>query len=108
VQIIESAINVAGVPVQQFVDQYHPAFPVGWNDRIATQVWLQMSLMQIPYVPHMVFIDRQGIIQADYPGESPFWQNQDGSVRAELEKILKASAPMPSSRKPGAKKGNGK
>ncbi len=90
-QIIESAINVAGQPVQQFIDTYRPNFPVGWNDRIAAQVWLQMSLMEIPYVPHMVFIDRQGMIQADYPGQNAFWQDQNGSIRAELDKMLKAS-----------------
>jgi hypothetical protein len=37
----------------------------------------------------MVFLDRRGIIRADYAGESDFFKDPATSVRAELEKLLK-------------------
>jgi hypothetical protein len=32
------------------------------------------------------------MIRSDYPGESPFFQNPDTNIRAELDKLLKAGA----------------
>jgi hypothetical protein len=37
----------------------------------------------------MVFLDRRGIIQADYPGESDFMKDPGTNIRTELEKLLK-------------------
>jgi hypothetical protein len=43
-------------------------------------------------VPHLVFLNRRGIIQADYPGESDFMKDPATNIRAELEKLLKPPA----------------
>jgi hypothetical protein len=40
----------------------------------------------------MVFLDRRGMIQADYAGESDFFKDPATNIRAELEKLLKAAA----------------
>jgi hypothetical protein len=56
-----------------------------------------MSYLQIPlldphplYVPHMVFLDRSGVIRADYAGESEFMKQPETNIPAEFEKLLKA------------------
>jgi thiol-disulfide isomerase/thioredoxin len=103
VQIIESAFNdgVTEKAVQEFVQQYHPGFPVGMNDRTSVMAYLQYSILsQKPlYVPHLVFLDRQGVIRGDYAGESPFMLNAPTNVRVELDKLLAAGGPEPKSRK---------
>jgi thiol-disulfide isomerase/thioredoxin len=95
VQIVVSAFNdgITEKMLKEFVDQYHPGFPVGMNSRAEVMSYLQYSVLsQTPlYVPHLVFIDRTGVIRADYPGESPFVANAAPNVRAELNKMLAAS-----------------
>jgi hypothetical protein len=79
--------------VPQFIQQFQPPFPVGWSNDAAVRAFLQFSVMDTKmfYVPHMVFLDRKGMIQADYPGESTaFYQNPDTNIRAELDQLLKA------------------
>jgi thiol-disulfide isomerase/thioredoxin len=97
VQVIESAFNdgVTEKAVQEFVLQYHPGFPVGMNDRTSVMAYLQYSILsQKPlYVPHIVFLDKQGVIRGDYAGESPFMQNAAMNIRAEFDKLLAAAGP---------------
>ena len=95
VQILESAFNdgVTEKDVTGFVQQYHPGFPVGMNDRASVMSYLQYSLLGGPlYVPHLIFLDRQGVIRGDFAGESPFMQNAGPNVRAELIKMLAGRA----------------
>jgi len=96
VQVIESAFNdgVTEKAVQDFVQQYHPGFPVGLNDRTSVMSYLQYSVLsQKPlYVPHLVFLDRHGVIRGDYPGESPFMQSAPANIRSELDKLVAGGA----------------
>jgi cytochrome oxidase Cu insertion factor (SCO1/SenC/PrrC family) len=93
VQVLECAFNDdAKQTMAEFVQQFQPPFPVGWTNRAAAMAYLQRTILDTRplYVPHMVFLDRRGIIQADYPGESDFMKDPATNIRAELEKLLKA------------------
>ena len=93
VQVLECAFNDDAKPTMaQFLEQLRPPFPVGWTSRAAALSYLQRTVLDTRplYVPHMVFLDRRGIIRSDYPGESPFFKDPATSIRAELEKLLKA------------------
>jgi thiol-disulfide isomerase/thioredoxin len=95
VQVLECAFNDdAKQTMGEFVQQFQPPFPVGWTSRAAAMAYLQRTILDTRplYVPHMVFLDRRGIIQADYPGESDFMKDPATNIRAELEKLLKAPA----------------
>jgi thiol-disulfide isomerase/thioredoxin len=95
VQVLECAFNDdAKQTIAEFVQQFQPPFPVGWTSRAAAMAYLQRTILDTRplYVPHMVFLDRRGIIQADYPGESDFMKDPATNIRAELEKLLKAPA----------------
>ncbi len=74
-----------------FQQHFGPAFPLGWNTRAAVLSYLQYNLLDPRplYVPHMVFIDRRGAIQADYPGEDVFFRDANANIRAELDKLLR-------------------
>jgi thiol-disulfide isomerase/thioredoxin len=63
------------------------AFPVGWSSEMSA---LEFLKKQKPYyVPSMAFVDRKGMIQSQYIGnDEQFFTNQDGNIRAELDKVL--------------------
>jgi thiol-disulfide isomerase/thioredoxin len=95
VQVLECAFNDdAQQTLAGFLQQFQPPFPVGWTSHDAVMGYLQRSIIDTRplYVPHMVFLDRRGIIRADYPGESDFFKDPATNVRAELEKLLKPAA----------------
>ena len=95
VQVLECAFNDdAKQGMAGFLQQLQPPFPVGWTDRATAMAYLQRSIMDTRplYVPHLVFLDRRGIIRGDYPGESDFFKDTGPNIRAELEKLLKAPA----------------
>jgi thiol-disulfide isomerase/thioredoxin len=95
VQFVECAFNAgADQLVPAFIQQLQPAFPVGWSTDVAVRAYLQYSVMdtRMFYVPHMVFLDANGMIRDDYPGESDFMKNPETNIRAELDKLLKAGA----------------
>ena len=95
VQVLECAFNDdAKQTIAEFLQQLQPPFPVGWTNRAAAMAYLQRTILDTRplYVPHMVFLDRRGMIQADYPGESDFFKDPATNIRAELEKLLKAAA----------------
>ncbi len=95
VQILECAFNTgAGAAVQGFIQQFQPTFPIGWADRAAVYTFLQRSVIDARplYVPHLIVIDRKGLIQGDYAGESPFMTNPIVNLRQQLDKMLAATA----------------
>jgi len=93
VEILECAFNEDAV-LPAFIKQFDPPFPVGYGKRSDVYAYLQYSVIeQKPvYVPHMVFLDRTGVIRGDYPGEDAFFQDADKNIRAELDKLLKPPA----------------
>jgi peroxiredoxin len=103
VQVLECAFNDDAVQTMpEFIRQFNPAFPVGFATRASVMSYLQYTITDTRplYVPHMIFIDRAGIIRGDFPGESPFLQDgPDASIRKELDQILKASGATASAKK---------
>lgn len=94
VQFLECAFNDDAVQtLPEFLKQFNPPFPVGYGTRASVMSYLQYSMLDTRplYVPHMVFIDKAGMIRGDYPGEGPFFQDPEGNIRKELDKMLKAA-----------------
>jgi thiol-disulfide isomerase/thioredoxin len=95
VQILECAFNDDAVQtLPGFLDQFKPPFPAGWSNRAAVMSYLQYTIIDPRplYVPHLVLIDRAGVIRGDYPGESPFFADAGKNIRTELDKLLKRPA----------------
>jgi thiol-disulfide isomerase/thioredoxin len=102
VQFLECAFNDAAVALlPAFVQQFQPAFPIGWATDESVRAYLGYTAgnNRLLYVPHMVFLDRRGFIRADHPGEGPFFQDPEKNIRAQLDALLK---PAPANA--GAKK----
>lgn len=96
VQFLECAFNGdAATAMREFLERYKPPFPVGWTSDSVVRSYLRypISEKRMLYVPHMIFLDRQGIIRGDFAGESSFFTNAESSIRGELERLLKPSSP---------------
>jgi thiol-disulfide isomerase/thioredoxin len=91
VQILATAFNDgAQTLLPAFVQQFQPAFPVTWEDRVSALSFLQISVLNQGYVPKVVFIDRAGMIQKQFEGQDPFFHDPDKNTRTTLDEMLKA------------------
>jgi peroxiredoxin len=102
VQMIGIAINEgADKLVPAYIQQLGLQYPVGWNTNSQVPIdFLQHPIMTRMMMPQLVFIDRAGIIRAQYPGSDAFFQNEEKNMREMIQKLLKPAAPS----KPAAKK----
>ena len=101
VQIVGCAMNDdAPQMLPAFIQQFGPSFPVGYCNRDEVMKYLQYSVLSPFYVPHMVFLDRRGVVRADYKGESDFMTDPEKNIRSQLNDLLK-SAPATSATKKG-------
>jgi thiol-disulfide isomerase/thioredoxin len=98
VQVLGCAFNEgADNLLVGFLGLMRPPFPVGWSTHDAVSSYLRYSAMNpMAFVPHMVFLDRRGIIRADIPGESNFFKEADRNIRLQLDEMLKTVAPAKS------------
>jgi thiol-disulfide isomerase/thioredoxin len=106
VQFLECAFDDgAQFAVPGFIQQFQPPFPVGYADRAAVAVYLQRSVIDPSplWVPHMVFLDRAGVIQADIAGDDQdFMGAVVANTKAMVDSLLAGGAPA--RKAPGATK----
>lgn len=90
VQIVECAFNdAAAARIPWFTQNFQPAFPIGYSPRDPVLSYLSYSILKPLYVPHLVFLDKRGVVRGDFAGESDFMTNPDKNIRAELDELLK-------------------
>ena len=95
-QVLASAIeDVAKTNLPAFVRQFNPPFPVGFDNQTVAINWLEHPPMLIPHMPILAFIDRQGVIRAQYEGDDKFFseEQQEKNLSDKIEELLKPVAP---------------
>jgi len=92
-EVVEAAVN-ENPDVPGFIEKFHPGFPVGTAGGQAALDYLQWPKDQRPLVPLMMFIDRKGMVRAQYSGmdEKFFDDQQDQHIREVALKFLNESA----------------
>lgn len=97
-QILTASFNPdAALQVSNFNKQYVSGFPSGSAERDSVLEFLQLSDPRF-YVPILVFIDRKGMIRAQYIGDAEFLKDQDKNIRTLAESLLKEPAGKPAHR----------
>ncbi len=88
--VVEAALN-ENPNIASFVSQYKVPFPVGTAGVLAALDYIQWPKDKRPLVPFLVFIDRSGVIRAQYTGvdEGFFDAQQEQHMRDEAENLLK-------------------
>ncbi|HYL76678.1 MAG TPA: hypothetical protein VEU96_20860 [Bryobacteraceae bacterium] len=77
--------------IPDFIQRFHPNFPVGEANKLDAIQYMQFPPAQrLPFVPYMVFIDRQGVIRAQYVGSDKILDEtqSDKLLREEALKFL--------------------
>jgi peroxiredoxin len=92
-QVLASAID-APTAVPGFIQQFNPPFPVGFNKSEDALAFMQHVPMMIPYMPLIAFIDKDGVIRAQYEGNDPFMTEgvQEKNLRDKIEELLKPAS----------------
>jgi peroxiredoxin len=103
------AINPDG-DINDFVKKFGVNFPVGKGSRDSAYAFLQHSIMAPSfYVPQMVFIDRKGVIRAQYGGADPFLaSNEEANIRSMVEKLLTEAGTSKTTARPASGKASSK
>ncbi len=107
-QVLASATeDMAAAALPGFLRQFNPPFPVGINTTAEFVTYTQHPTMLQLYMPGLVFIDRTGLIQAQYEGSDAFLEETsvEKNIRAKVEEMLKAPA---APKKTAAKKATAK
>ncbi|MCC7499069.1 MAG: TlpA family protein disulfide reductase [Bryobacterales bacterium] len=86
-------------------NEQHITYPLAADAAIVLFNFMQLPIMVGPKMPQLAFIDRDGMIRAQYPGESPFFNEpgQEKNMRAEVAKLL-GPASRPAARKSAPKR----
>ncbi len=97
---MEAAVN-DNPDVPGFIQRFQPPFPIGTAGGDAALKYLEWPQDQRPLVPLMMFIDRKGMVRAQYSGldEKFFDDQQDQHIREVAEKLLAEGAAPPAKKK---------
>ena len=87
--VVEAALN-ENPNISSFISQFKVPFPVGTAGVMSALDYIQWPKDKRPLVPFLVFIDRKGVIRAQYTGvdEAFFDNQQEQHMRDEAEKLL--------------------
>jgi peroxiredoxin len=92
-QMVASAIDpMSSMKVPDFIKQFQPGFPVGFNEHSAAIEYLQHPIMYRLMMPQLVFMDRKGTIRAQHSGDDETFFNQatqEKNLRDAIEPLLK-------------------
>ena len=110
-QVLASATeDMAAAALPGFLRQFDPPFPVGINTTAEFVTYMQHPTMLQLYMPGLVFIDKAGLIQAQYEGRDAFLEaaSVEKNIRAKLEEMMKppAAPKKTAAKKSTAKKGS--
>ncbi len=94
-QVLGSATeDMAAAALPGFLRQFDPPFPVGVNTTEEFVTYMQHPTMLQLYMPGLVFIDKAGLIQAQYEGRDSFLEENsvEKNIRAKVEAMLTPAA----------------
>lgn len=92
VQVLATAIEaMSSLHVADFKKQFQTQYPVGYNDQKYVAKFLGLPENDPMFVPQLVFVDKNGMVRAQFTGESPAMEKdvQEKNLRETLDKILK-------------------
>jgi len=92
-QVLAAAVeNGAADHVPGFIRAFNPSFPVGYTaDYDAVYDFMHHPRNTVPHMPLISFIDKTGMIRAQYEGNDPFLDMTtiEANLRKSIEELLK-------------------
>lgn len=100
--------DMAMMLVPDYIKNLGLTFPVGVGTRESVMDFLQHSPIMRMMVPQLVFVDRKGIIRAQYGGDDPFFLDKEKNMRVQIEALLAEPGQSGGAKSPAGKsKGTG-
>jgi len=97
-QVIASAIeDHAQTSVPDFIRRFNPPFPVGYSGLKPSMDFMQHPPKLTPHMPLIAFIDRHGILQAQYEGREQFFveDRMAKNLHDKIAALMGRGAPAP-------------
>ena len=90
VEFLGLAVNPSAAQnLPAFVSQYGVEFPVGLSSSMQWSSFAKFSVTKRAYVPHVLFVGKDGRVIEDHPGEdTAFWQDQATNIADSLDRLL--------------------
>jgi hypothetical protein len=89
--VLEGALNPdANLPL--FIRQFQPSFPVGMANQMDEMSFMELSMMVRTFVPYIAFIDRKGMIRAQFTGGDLADETLEKVLRENAEKLVNEPA----------------
>ena len=87
--------DMAQINLPEFVRQFKPGFPVGYNQLRPVLDFMQHPPMVGPRMPLIAFLDRRGVIRAQYEGHEAFFEDDqmERNIREKILELLNEAAP---------------
>ncbi len=95
-QALGSAIeDMAQINVPDFVRRFDPPFPVGYNKLREALDFMQHPPMVQALMPLIAFVDREGVLRAQYEGYEPFFSEDKmaANIHAKIKELLGPAPP---------------
>jgi peroxiredoxin len=105
-RVIASAIDpMSSMKVPDFIKQFQPGYPVGFNEHSEAVDYLQHPVMFRLMMPQVMVIDRKGVIRSQLAGDDKFFNqtDQEKNFRELLAPLLKEGVAQAAQRKRAAK-----
>jgi len=89
VEFIGLAVNPSAVTgLAEFVKNHKVEYITALGNGDQWSRFADMSATARKYVPHLLFVDREGNVVEDHPGlDRQFWMNQEELIRATLDRL---------------------
>lgn len=93
-QVLAAAVD-APASVPRFIQQFNPPFPVGFTTDQEAMGFMQHVPMMVPFMPMIAFLDKDGMIRAQYEGNDPFLSEgvMEKNLRDRIEDLMKPAVP---------------
>ncbi|MBL8174860.1 MAG: TlpA family protein disulfide reductase [Bryobacterales bacterium] len=75
-------------PVAAFVQRYQLPFPVGMALDAKAREYMMHTMVRPAYVPWLVFIDKKGVIRAQFTGVDAIFNQGTAGLAREVDKLL--------------------
>lgn len=76
-----------------FVRNTNLTFPVAFASQLAVFQYLQLSVTKQYSVPFLAFVDRSGVLRAQFTGGDDFFRDTDVNMQSNIESLLKYGVP---------------
>jgi peroxiredoxin len=91
-QAVAIALDENQAAVKPFADRYRFPFPVGHLDKDSAIKFLDLNATAHPTVPYVMFVDWQGNVRFEYPGNAPVMNEAAKNLHQIADGLLRQAA----------------